>query len=36
MLTYAKQELSEGNILNAKSILDSLERNHALKNEQYP
>lgn len=36
MLNYARQELEEGNILNAKSILDSLKRNHALKCEQYP
>ena len=36
MLNYARQELEQGNILNAKSILDSLKKNHALRSGQYP
>jgi len=36
MLQFGKQELDEGNILNAKSILDSLKNNLSKTAKDYP
>ncbi len=36
LVTFAMKQLKEGHIINAKSILDSLVKNHQLKTQQYP